>query len=215
MEGCIDDLKHFLLENKLCTNSEKTELLLISSKTQLNKLNFNSIKVRDLSIKASDSVKNLGVFLDKHFTMEKQVNSICKKVYFNIKNISKIRRSLNISDTKTVVNALVTPHFDYGYALLYGISKRLENKMQIAQNSAARLIFRIGRSEHISGYREMLHWLPIPARIDYKILCNVWKALNEQAPSDLAELITRRHTVRSMRHNDKNVLVIHHAADNF
>jgi len=43
-------------------------------------------------------------------------------------------------DTKTAVNALVTPHLDYENDLLYGISQKHIKKLQIAQNSAARLI---------------------------------------------------------------------------
>jgi hypothetical protein len=122
--------------------------------------------------------------------------------------MSRIRKSLKTEDTKTVVNALVTPHLDYGNALLYGIAKRLENKLQIAQNSAARLIHKIDKREHITTFRKQLHWLPIPARIQYKILTLTWKVLNDQGPLYLKNLVTVRHLNRTLRTNERLLLDI-------
>lgn len=80
-----------------------------------------------------------------------------KKIFMKLKNISMIRQSLNKEDTKTAVNGLVTPHLDYGNALPYGINQKHINKLQIAQNSAARLIERLNKHDQISHVREELH----------------------------------------------------------
>jgi hypothetical protein len=206
MENCIKDIRQFLLENKLCNNSEKTEFLLIGNRNSLNSLKLESIKVEDAVIRVADNVKNLGVFFDKYMTMEKQISNMCRKVYHNIKNISKIRKSLSYDDAKTVVNALVTPHLDYGNSVLTGISKKLENKLQVAQNSAVRLIHRINRYESVSTLRKRLHWLPIPSRIRYKIAVMVWKSLNDQAPDYIKELLTVRRPPRNLRTHNKIIL---------
>ena len=73
-------------------------------------------------------------------TMEKHVRKMCKSANFNLRNISKIRDSLDKDTVKIAVNALVTPHLDYRNGLLYNISKKLVNKLQVAQNSAVCLI---------------------------------------------------------------------------
>ena len=135
---------------------------------------MNSITVDHSDIIAVDHARNLGVIFDKRMMMDKQVNHMCKKAYFNIRNIAKIRKILSKDDTKTVVNALVTPHLDYGNGLLFGINKRLQSKLQVAQNSAVRVIEKLRKRDHISQYRKNLHWLPIPARIEYKILTTTW-----------------------------------------
>ena len=208
LEKCINDIKHFLANNKLCFNSEKTELLLIGNPQQLKKLNINSIKIDTTEIKAVNNVRNLGVFFDRHMTMERQVNHMCRNVFLNLKNISKIRKTLSMEDTKTVVNALVTPHLDYGNALLFGIPKKLENKLQVAQNSAVRLIHRIKKREGVTFYRKELHWLPISARIHYKIATMVWKILKGQSPMYLNKLIKVRDNPRNLRINHKCILEI-------
>ena len=144
--------------------------MLIGSKVNLQKLKSNSINVNNACIRAVDKVKNLGVIFDKNMTMEKQVNSMCKKAFYNIKNVAHIRKSLSKNDTKTAIHALVTPHLDYGNALLYCTNKKLLDKLQIAQNSAARLIERLKKHGRISHVREQLHWLSVNTRIKFKIL---------------------------------------------
>ena len=79
---------------------------------------------------------------------------MCKSAYFNIRNISHIRKSLNKDDTKTIVNALVTPHLDYGNGLLYGVTGKYLKKLQVAQNAAVRLIEKLNKRDHVSLKRK-------------------------------------------------------------
>jgi hypothetical protein len=140
--------------------------------------------------------------------MEQQVKSMCKKAFYNIKNIAHIRKSLSKEDTKTAVHALVTPHLDYGNALLHGVNKRMLNKLQVAQNSAARLIERLRKYDRISHVRKDLHWLPVQARINFKILNMTWKAMNGQSPKYITNLLINKTSSHNLRSNDQNVLKV-------
>ena len=209
MEKCITDIRTFLHKNKLCNNGEKTELIIIGQKNNIMNLDsLNSLNIDNVEITIADHVKNLGVIFDKHMKMEKQITKMCQSVYFNIRNISRIRNSMNYDDTKTVVNALVTPHLDYGNGLLFGISGRSINKLQVAQNSAVRLIERMKKHDHISEKRKNLHWLPIKARIEYKLMTLTWKVINNQAPKYLIDLIQLRKDTRQLRSSDTNLLKV-------
>jgi len=206
MEKCIQDIRVFLENNKLSNNGEKTEFLLIGSPAQLKHTVPGSIRIGDITVGTLDSVKNLGVIMDSNMTFDKQVSKMCKSTYFNLRNIAKIRKCLNTQDTKLAVNALVTPHLDYGNGLLFGVKKKLINKLQVAQNSAARLIGRLRKHDHISEYRKDLHWLPIEARIEFKILLMVWKALNNQAPAYLENLLNIRMPAINLRSRNRLLL---------
>ena len=72
MENCIEEIRLFLQQNKLCNNSEKTEFLIIGTPQQLKKLSISSIKVDNSIIHSVDNVRNLGVFFDKNMSMEKK-----------------------------------------------------------------------------------------------------------------------------------------------
>ena len=56
------------------------------------------------------------------------------------------------------------------------------------QNTAARLITRVEKFEHISPILHNLHWLPVKDRIDYKLLLITFRALHELAPMYITEL---------------------------
>ena len=60
-----------------------------------------------------------------------------------------------------------------------------------------------------------LHWLPIRARIQYKILLLVYKAFTNGSPTYLADMMTSCNPVRSTRSSHKvNLLVVPHQKSN-
>jgi hypothetical protein len=90
---------------------------------------------------------------------------------------------------KTLVNSLVISCLDYGNTLLYGVNASILSKLQRVQNTAARLISRKQKHEHITPVLVSLHWLPVQYQIKYKILLYTFKALNNLAPVYLQELV--------------------------
>jgi hypothetical protein len=68
------------------------------------------------------------------------VNEVCRKAYFQIKNIARIRGYLDINATRTLVHALVISTIDYSNAVLVGLPESVIGKLQRVQNLAARLI---------------------------------------------------------------------------
>ena len=57
---------------------------------------------------------------------------------------------------------------DYYNLLLSGCPKHLE-KLQKVQNSAARLVLKAHKRDHVLPLLRTLHWLPIHACIEYKL----------------------------------------------
>ena len=105
--------------------------------------------------------------------------------------------------------SLVISRLDFGNATLYGISETLLHRLQVAQNSAARLIMRVRRREHITPILFALHWLPVRQRIQFKILTLVYRCQNHQAPAYLSACITPYVPGRSLRSADHGLLTEH------
>ena len=75
------------------------------------------------------------------------------------------------------VNSLVISRLDYCNSLLYDIPKYQRDKLQRIQNTAARMITGARSSDHITPLLKSLHWLPVEARIHFKIFLITYKIL--------------------------------------
>ena len=74
LENCIADISKWMSMNKLKLKQDKTEFLLFGNSIHRNKMLVNSITVSESNISSSNYVRNLGVYLDQEFSMEKHVN---------------------------------------------------------------------------------------------------------------------------------------------
>ena len=70
-------------------------------------------------------VRIIGIMLDNNLGTEKQVKSICKSCYYQIRNIGLIRKYINDETCKTLVQALIISRLDNDNALLYNILPHL------------------------------------------------------------------------------------------
>ncbi|KAK7102244.1 hypothetical protein V1264_020489 [Littorina saxatilis] len=159
-----------------------------------------SITIGNAVVPFSVLVKNLGVTLDSHLTMNAQVQNITRAVNFELRRIGSIRHYLSKEAALTLVSAFILSRLDYCNALLYGCPQYLLNRLQKLQNNAARLVLRVRKSEHISPHLQALHWLPIESRIKYKIACLSYGALTQTGPAyltDMTQTYTPGRTLRS------------------
>jgi len=106
---------------------------------------------------------------------------------------------------QSLIVALVLIRLEYCNSVLAGLPANLIQRLQSAQNAAARLIYRIRRYDHITDALISLHWLRVPERISFKIACPDLPLSQRQcsAPSYLSSYFARvadvpsRHRLRS------------------
>ncbi|KAK0130714.1 hypothetical protein N1851_027808 [Merluccius polli] len=84
--------------------------------------------------------------------------------------------------------------------------QQLINRLQIIQNSAARIITCTKSLDHITPVLIQLHWLPGQYRIDYKNLLLPYKALHNQAPTYLCDLLHEYTPSRTLRSTSSGLL---------
>ena len=118
---------------------------------------------------------------------------------------------------KLLVHTLVMVRLDYCNALLCGAREDVIRQLERLQRQAARVVCKKYKNNHTSVTELMwgLHWLPIRARIQYKILLLVYKAFTNGSPAYLADMMTSCNPVRSTRSSHKvNLLVVPHQKSN-
>ena len=70
--------------------------------------------------------------------------------FFHLRNIAKIRPFLSQPDAEKIIHAFITCRLDYCNALFTGLPKKAIDRLQLIQNSAARLLTKTKKREHTS-----------------------------------------------------------------
>ena len=182
------DIADWMRKKRLKLNESKTECLLIGSPYNLGQhSDFNVISINGTPIPLSAETRNLGVIIDKNLTMNSQIQSVVKTSNFQLKNIALIKRYLDQDCLKMLVNNLVVSRVDYCNSLYNNLPNYQLYKLQNVLNRAARLVtgHTLWDRIRITPLLIDLHWLPIKARIEFKICVLTHQALKTGEPGYL------------------------------
>ncbi len=198
-----------MLKNKLKLNDDKSECILTGPTKRRANTEVKTVQFGNSVIPLSTSVKDLGVILDSELTLDEHVSRLSKMCFFQLRNIGHIRRFLSKRSTTILVLSLVMTRLDYCNSLLAGASATQIRRLQRIQNSAARIISKTSKQDHITPVMRELHWLPIQQRITYKLMCLAYKCVcNGDAPAYLSDLLHPYIPSRVLRSDNKRLLCI-------
>jgi len=153
-----------------------------------------SLHLGDDVTEPSDHVRLLGVSIAADLGLDRHVSNVCSTCFFWIRQLRRVRRLLE--SIKTLVHAFVTSCVDYCNSVLYFALKKVMDKLQYVQNTAARKYER-GLSQLM---HDDLHWLVIPQRVQYKLAVTVHRCLQHQAPRYLADYCVPVSDVSGRQH---------------
>jgi len=105
----------------------------------------------------------------------------------------------------SIAVALIHSRLDYANSLLYSISASNILKLQRCQNAAAHPQ---SSTPSIHDIVDRLHWLPIRARIDFKIATLTYNTLTYGHPAYLRKLISPYQTSRLLRSGKHLLLTV-------
>ena len=142
-------------------------------------ISINTLQCGDESISISKCGKNLGVTFDHKLSMSEHILSISKAIYCEIRRLKQISHFVTSEcSLKKLASSFILSRLDYCNSLFINLPKKDIYQLQKLQNYAARTILKRPTREHATPLLKELHWLPIHARIDYKVAILVFKCLN-------------------------------------
>jgi hypothetical protein len=150
LEACIADISTWMKINLLKLNQDKIELIIFAPNHRVKELGNCQLVPDGTIVTDVTYVKNLGVYLDKSLRIEQHIAVVSKSCFNQIRNIGRIRSYITDSACKTLGCSLITSRLDYGNARLYGVNASVLAKLQRVQNTAARLMARRKKYDHIT-----------------------------------------------------------------
>ena len=119
------------------------------------------------------------------------IEALPAMVFVSVQKLSSIVK-------KVVIDAIVTSNLDYCNSLLYNIPKYQQDRLQRILNTAVCIVCLVPKFNDITPVLCDLHWLPVPNRIQYKILLLVHRVRFRVA---IVYLIFKDRVVYNLRSN--------------
>src|SRR6218665_3378389 len=168
MSQAIDVLTSWMAANRLL-NPFKTQAIWLGGHRPLAKIDGQRLSSLFPHITFSTCVRDLGAMLDSELTFSHHINLIARKCYYQLRQLRVVFRSLTHQSRLTLVHAFVTSRIDCCCSLLAGLPLGTLARLDRVLRSAARLVGGLSKFSSITAYmREILHWLPISERIQYR-----------------------------------------------
>ncbi|KAF7249282.1 Peroxisome proliferator-activated receptor gamma coactivator 1-beta [Varanus komodoensis] len=204
LNRCLAEVREWMRANKLKLNPDKTEVLLVG-RSGFGEGGFDLV-LNGATLPLRDKVRSLGVLLDPELSLEAQVTAVARNAFLQLRLSNPLRPYLEYDCLATVTHALVTSRLDFCNALYVGLPLKTVRTLQLVQNRAARLLTGTGRYAHMTPVLRQLHWLPIEARAQFKVLIMTYKALNGLGPGYLNERLRPYIPDRPLRSAGESLL---------
>ena len=201
IQDTFTEIQNWMVLNKLKLNADKTEFLLLVSKSRQKQVPNIKLNLCGTIVNPCTHARNLGITLDTNLTLKKHISNIVQSCCVHLRNIRSIRHYLSRELSERLIHAFVTSRLDFCNSVLIGLPKTYTNRLQKVQNWAAKLLFEQSKYTHVTPLLRSLHWLPIEARIQFKIITLVHGCIYGFSPKYLCEIICikkfKRHTRQS------------------
>src|SRR6218665_3171466 len=185
----VDTLQAWMSSNRLRLNPTQTQFIWFGTRQQFAKIGLGSLAIKYPHFTFSSSVRDLGVTLDQELTFVRHINLFCRSCYYQLRQLRVVSRSLSPAAASTLVHACVVSRLDYCSAIYEGLPTCRVKCLDRVLRTAARLVGSIPRFGRVFRYmRVVLHWLPYPQRIVYRISALIRRCIEGLAPSYLREL---------------------------
>ena len=187
-------VKKWMNDRRLKMNDSKSEIMIIGSLNNIRSVKNDfghDVHFGNSTIKLSEKLRNLGFVFDQTLTLSNNVNITKQKAISGLINIAHISSLIDKKHRIQLVHSLVFSQIDFCNSLYYGLPNADLHPLQMILNSAARLIVNLPRfsRERITPICIDLHFLPIRARIEFKICLLTFKTLKFGQPSYLSDLL--------------------------
>ena len=187
----------WIKRNRLVLNISKTKSIILGSFHKLSSKPTLKLKIAKVPIEQLNTVKLLGVLIDNSLTWSEHVDSIVKKMGSGIAMVRKCLPYVPAHILGQVVKSLVLSYLDYCSPVWSSASKTVLDKLQVAQNRAARLVLHCPIRTNIDSMHSKLSWLKVDKRLALSTVTLLGNSVYTAKPEFLHSQVIRCSVVHN------------------
>ena len=174
----------WLCFSKLSLNICKTKAMIISNKN-IRHEPTTSIMINGTPIELVDSMKYLGIILDKNLSFSEQHDDILRKLNKKFYVFKRCEAKLNTSSKKLFVTSLIFSHFNYCSSVSFLFSDSQIDELQKVINRFMRVILRCDNRTHRQDMLDSFDWLSVKQMLNYNVLMFFHRLTKFESPDYL------------------------------
>ena len=152
----LKEVIKWLRLNKLSLNASKTELIFFHSQRRILNYDDISIKFDGKKLSPVDSIKYLGMYIDKYLTWNVHIREFGKKLSRANGSLSKLRHNAPLEICLQVYYAIFYSHLTYG-CNIWGLTREENlNKIEVLQKKCLRIMTFSDFNSHTIKVRDII-----------------------------------------------------------
>ena len=137
----ITQLQDTFSANLPSLNPSKTEFILIGLLQQISKIFNPSLSLpSNHPIISTNSACNLGLIFDSSLTFSKEISSLSSACNYHMRDLRRIRHTLDLKTASLIVTSLVHSKLDYCNSFYLNLPQKQISRLQLLQNYLARAV---------------------------------------------------------------------------
>ena len=196
LEDGIQMANKYYNNNSLLCNPTKTEIMLLGTKMRLSNADQLEVKVTNGEetkiLKGEKSLKLLGVHIDQSLDWDNQTKQVKKRAVNSIRNLHRVNDLLPIKQKRLLYTSLVTPHFSYADIIWNKCGKSNSNRIQQAQNYAAKSMLGLSKFTSSTEALKKLQLIPLAEKRKINLAVHVKNSLEGRAPENVQKLYQKQ-----------------------
>ena len=200
LSNFANDIKEWLISKNLMLNTSKTTLLNLSPSPTY----FPPFLIDNIVISSSPTASNLGVIFDPTLSFIPHITAITKSANYHLFRIRKIRKSITVSHTKTIVKSLVLSRIDYCFSIRINIPLSSISPLNRVIRSSTRTTYTLRIRDHssTSSYQHLPPWFTFNKRSANSILSIMHSLIySSNGPSYMYASLVQRTFLPLLRNN--------------
>ena len=199
----VDILEHdsqkaidWFKSNHMIANPDKFKAIVITK--QGSDTSGIELKINNEIIYTQKEVTLIGVIIDNKLSLAPHISNMCKTAANQLNSIKRLKKHFDIDTKKHLVITYVLSHFNYCPLVWHFCGNGSIHKMEKIQERALRFVF----NDYESEYKDMLQKNGESTLYLKRVRImaqEVYKAINNQSPKYMKELLSERNSRYSNR----------------